>query len=78
MDRKRTVQITLRDGSKWEVPLEHIADNRDHHYGCQGSGEDDDYMDWAVNNMDWGELRDIAVKARDENMSIDKAIILVA
>ena len=42
MDRKRTVQITLDDGSKWEVPLEQIARHIDNYYGCQGSEDDDD------------------------------------
>ena len=76
MERKRIMEITLSDGSKWEIPMEHIIQHRDAHYGS--SGDDAEYVEWVLNSMDWGDLREVAVKARDKNTTISKAAVLAA
>lgn len=69
---KKALRVTMPDGSKWDVPVLFIAQDRAQHYAGEFSGnvemslsedtlplfEDDDYEieDWAVNNMNWSDV----------------------
>lgn len=66
---RKYMTVTVKDGSKWAVPVELIARNRAENYASEFGGdielslvedtiplfESDDYEieDWATNNMDW-------------------------
>ena len=68
---------TMEDGSKWAVPVVAIANSRAEFYAKEFDGdfsrslaedtiplfESDEYEieDWAQNNMNWSDVREIAV-----------------
>lgn len=65
------MRVEMPDGSRWDVPLQVIADSRDEYYSADAedtigfirAGELDAYdlTDWAANNMNWDEVRKYAV-----------------
>lgn len=66
-------RVEMEDGSKWDVPVQVIADSRDENY--QDDEEDTigsirdgglaefEIADWAGNNMNWSDVKDYAVRA---------------
>lgn len=65
-------RVEMEDGSKWDVPVQAIADSRDEHYASDkedtigsirdGGLDDSEIHDWAGNNMNWDEVEAVAVK----------------
>jgi hypothetical protein len=63
-------RVEMEDGSKWDVPVQVIADSRDEHYasdkedtvGFIRSGQLAEYeiRDWAGNNMNWSDVKEYA------------------
>lgn len=78
LDKK--LRVTMPDGSKWDVPVRVIAENRAQYYVDIGEFvalnesldettelfESDDYEidDWAANNMNWDDVKDKAVQVQ--------------
>lgn len=78
---KTMLRVTMDDGSKWDVPVMAIAENRAGNYkdefgdDLQRSLNEDtlplfeeagyEIVDWASNNMDWSDVRDRAKKVSD-------------
>jgi hypothetical protein len=74
------LQITMPDGSKWQVPVEVIANHRAKHYAIDFDGyiqksleldtlpvfEDDlsNIHDWASNNMNWSDVQKHAIMVK--------------
>jgi hypothetical protein len=66
------LRVTMPDGSKWDVPVQLIADDRDRHYVDEdedtirfvreGGLDAYDITDWASNNMNWSDVEPFAVK----------------
>lgn len=66
-------RVEMEDGSKWDVPVQVIADSRDENYqddeedtiGSIRNGGLDEFeiTDWAGNNMYWSDVKDYAVRA---------------
>lgn len=66
-------RVTMPDGSRWDVPVQAIADSRDENY--QDDKEDTiafirakslgrgEIEDWAVNNMNWDDVKEYATQA---------------
>lgn len=64
-------RVEMGDGSKWDVPVQAIADSRDENYkeddedtiGSIRSGGLPPYEinDWAGNNMNWSDVEQFAV-----------------
>jgi hypothetical protein len=79
---KKGLKITMPDGSNWIVPIQIIADHRAKYYAEHDGisfdeslnndtiplFEDDTYNihDWAANNMNWKDVKDHAVKCKDD------------
>ncbi len=65
------MRVTMINGSRWDVPVQLIADSRDEYYasdkedtvGAIRAGELDAYeiKDWAANSMNWDEVQEQAV-----------------
>jgi len=84
----KCMRVTMPDGSQYDVPVDAIAKNRAEHYKDEFGGnlkrsldedtmplfESDDYEieDWAQNNMNWSEVKDIAVKVCDGDVDFDE------
>lgn len=74
-------RVEMEDGSKWDVPVQAIADSRDENYkdeaedtvGSIRRGRLDGYEinDWAGNNMNWSDVKDYAVRAEVKPKKID-------
>lgn len=74
--KNKVLRVEMPDGSKWDVPVMVIAKNRADYYKDEFDGdlekslkqdtiplfESDDYEieDWAVNNMNWGDVKEFA------------------
>lgn len=72
----KVLRVNMPDGSKWDVPVSVIAENRakyySHEYGgdVQKSLEEDtlplfeadryEIEDWAANNMNWSDVEKMA------------------
>lgn len=76
--RKETsalLRVEMSDGTRWDVPVQVIADSRDEHYRedeedtidfIHGGGLGDfEIYDWAGNNMNWSDVSQFAVRAPD-------------
>lgn len=73
----------MPDGSKWDVPVLLIAQNRAKYYAKEFGGDieksmdkdtgplfnDDEYeiKDWAVSNMNWDDVKIQAKMVKEEN-----------
>ena len=70
---KAMYRVEMPDGSHWEVPVQVIADSRDHHYRedkedtigfiRDGSLDQFEITDWAANNMNWSDVEQFAIRA---------------
>ncbi len=83
MDKK--LRVTMPDGSKWDVPVSVIANDRAKFYADEQGGsvelslkkdtiplfEENEYEieDWASNNMNWSEVETRAVMFSGPSMS---------
>lgn len=64
----------MPDGSKWDVPAEVIAHSRADYYKEDGydaefkytMGSDYELLDWASNNMDWADVKSLAVRVVED------------
>jgi hypothetical protein len=66
------LRVTMPDGSRWDVPVQVIADDRDDYYSDdnedtirsirEGGLDASDITDWAANNMNWSHVEKHAVK----------------
>jgi hypothetical protein len=67
------LQVTMPDGSGWEIPAEIIANNRATHYEKREPGsydsefeltlhDEETLMDWASYNMSWLDVKEHATK----------------
>lgn len=77
----KLLSVEMFDGSKWGVPVGIIARDRAGHYAHEFGGDIEqslaedtiplfenshyDIEDWAVNNMNWSDVSDYAVKISD-------------
>lgn len=63
----RQLRVTMPDGSKWDVPLQVIAESAVAYYPTMTITEalDDEgfLIDWAANNMNWDDVVQDARKA---------------
>jgi hypothetical protein len=73
------LRVTMPDGSRWDIPVNTIARNRAENYKDEFDGDierslkedtlplfaEDEYeiKDWAANNMDWDDVREVAIPA---------------
>jgi hypothetical protein len=67
------LRVEMEDGSKWDVPVQVIADSRDEHYADEqedtvgfiraGGLTDYEIKDWAAGNMNWSDVQECATKA---------------
>lgn len=74
-------RVEMEEGSKWDVPVQVIADSRDEHYqeddedtiGAIRDGElpAGEIQDWAGNNMNWSDVEAFAVRAEVTPKKID-------
>lgn len=74
------LRVTMPDGSKWDVPVQVIADDRDAFYKDdqedtirfvrEGGLGTYDIEDWAASNMNWSDVQAFAVKV-DEPIAVD-------
>lgn len=76
-----TLLVTMKDGSTWGVPVSAIANHRAEQYKGEFDGDlqrslDEDTLtlfeedqfeiqDWAANNMDWDDVKGVAVRVSD-------------
>lgn len=76
--KSKYLRVEMPDGSKWDVPVCIIAQNRAEHYKGEFQDnvdlslsqdtlplfEEDDFEihDWAANNMNWDEVEEFAKK----------------
>lgn len=66
-------RVEMDDGSKWDVPVQVIADSRDENYREDeedtvgfiraGSLSAAEIQDWAGNNMNWSDVAEYATRA---------------
>lgn len=84
---ERNLRVTMPDGSKWDVPIRLIANNRAKHYKDEFGGsllrslsedtlplfEKDHYeiKDWAANEMNWSDVRRHATKVDMRPADVD-------
>lgn len=84
---KKYLQVEMPDGSKWAVPVEVIALNRARYYAkndgiCLDQSLNEDTLplfdsspfeieDWAANNMNWTDVRCIAVQVKQPDPEFD-------
>lgn len=75
------LQVTMPDGSKWNVPAKIIAENRADYYGkkeppykktfkeefAHAMSDPEDLIDWAANNMNWSDVESVAKLSEDAN-----------
>jgi len=77
----------MPDGSRWDIPVLHIALDRAKYYADEYGGEvgrslnedtlllfrDESYeiKEWAANNMDWSDVKDVAERVPDSLVEID-------
>jgi hypothetical protein len=75
----KVLRVNMPDGSKWDVPVSVIAQNRAEYYASEFGGDvqkslDEDTMplfaadhyeveDWAANNMNWSDVERVATLA---------------
>lgn len=74
-------QVEMSDESRWNVPVQIIADSRDENYASdqedtvgsirKGSLNDSEIQDWAGNNMNWSDVKEFAVRAEVPAKKID-------
>ena len=74
-------QVEMSDGSRWNVPVQVIADSRDEFYRedeedtigsiRDGRLSDSEIQDWAGNDMNWSDVQEFAVKAETPAKNID-------
>jgi len=80
-------RITMPDGSKWDVPVKVIAENRAHYYAHQDGktySESLEYdtlplfkatpyeiEDWAADNMNWDDISSYAIRVPETLPTID-------
>jgi hypothetical protein len=73
---KKTLVVTMPDGSRWGMPVLTIARNRADHYKSEFGGnfnrslnedtiplftsDPDEIADWAANNMNWADVKVLA------------------
>ena len=81
------LRVTMPDGSRWDVPVEIIARNRAENYknefhdSVEESLAEDtiptfledtfEIEDWAANNMNWSDVKHLAVKVNEPLPVID-------
>lgn len=81
----RYLQVTMLDGSKWNVPVRVIAEDRAKYYAEKDNitfeeslhndtlplfeGDNCEIMDWASNNMNWEDVQKYAVKVDSHPMA---------
>ncbi|WP_241624224.1 hypothetical protein [Rosenbergiella epipactidis] len=84
---KKYLQVEMPDGSKWAVPVEVIALHRARYYAqndgiCLDQSLNEDTLplfesspfeieDWAVNNMDWVDVKRFAVQIKNPHPDFD-------
>jgi len=75
------MRVTFSNGECYDVPLQIIADNRDEYYRREkedtvqyfrdGGLDKYDFTDWFVNNMNWSEVSDYAIRVAREQKPFD-------
>ncbi len=82
------LRVTMPDSSRWDVPVWVISDDRANSYVDEFNGsherslsedtiplfEEDEYeiVDWAANNMNWEDVEEWAVCAKDAVVDLDE------
>jgi hypothetical protein len=74
-------RVEMPDGSRWDVPVQVIADSRDEFYAedkedtvggiRRGSLTDYEITDWAASEMNWSDVQAYAVKADTPPRPVD-------
>lgn len=84
---EKYLRVTMPDGSKWDVPIKVIAESRARYYAkADGVSYEESYEkdtislfeedaynieDWAANNMNWEDVKALAVRASDAEDDVD-------
>lgn len=74
--KMKVLRVTMPDGSVWEVPARIVAEDRAKYYSKKREENyhevfketmDDDFeiKDWASNNMNWDDVKELAKKVQD-------------
>lgn len=86
MFKNRFVRVTMPDGSRWDVPVMHIALARARYYAHEygdsvGTSleqdteplfvDESEILDWAQNDMNWSDVKDVAERAPNSPVEID-------
>lgn len=74
-------RVEMPDGSKWDIPVQCIADSRDENYSedkedtigsiRDGGLDNSDICDWAENNMNWDDVKAYAVQVPSRPRKVD-------
>jgi len=75
------LRVEMPDSSRWDIPVQIIADSRDEYYSSEEedtigfirAGGLDNYKitDWAANNMNWDEVREYATQVPGNVKAVD-------
>ena len=75
------MQLTMSDGSRWEFPVQIIADSRDEYYQDEkedtikyirrGSLDKFEIEDWAANNMNASDVLEYMVELPSKKTELD-------
>lgn len=87
----KVLRINMPDGSKWDVPVSVIAQNRAEYYASEFGGDvqkslDEDTMplfdadhfeveDWASNNMNWSDVERVATLAVHSETDYQEGVV---
>jgi len=81
----KQIRIEMEDGSKWDVPLNIVAENKANYY-CESIAEferektlvmnvESEGIDWLQNNMDWDDVKSVAVRVESEIPDYNKMMV---
>lgn len=79
------LRVQMTNGSRWDIPVQLIADSRDEFYSVNTVDQEDTVgfiksnrlrrnaiVDWASNNMNWSDVESYAVKVADTIPDFDE------
>lgn len=84
---KRYLRVTMPDGTRWDVPVMVIAKDRADEYAHEFDGDaakslnedtlplfledEDEIKDWAENNMNWSDVKSVAIRVPTKKKPVD-------
>ena len=79
--KTKYLRVTMPDNSKWDVPARLIAHDRAKYYAEKGESYQEEYdyvinddselIDWAAGNMNWSDVKDMAMKIELPEPKVD-------